>query len=1342
MNSIFYLPRKLLIDEKILNEEELLASSRYVIVLAEPGGGKTELLNSLASKLGTYSVPANVFRQVGPEKNNSPLVIDAFDELARIDQTGIHSLLASAKKADPTYLIISSRSSEWGEAATNSFKEFLGFSPLVVKLCEFESYEQKIIFSEHAKNERFEDFYSEVKKFDLGALLPNPQFLKLFADAYIESNRKFTDKKSIFSQAVERLAKEVNKNVARGANLLSATRKIELSSEVFAKLLLSGAEGVGTSEATEDRSYPFLVSLFVTDTAADSILATRLFKPANSADHHRSVHKIVAEYCAADYLTKRIVDPTDTLTLEKCLSVIAPRDIVRDELRGLLGWMASLGNKHIEVAAIELDAYAVLANGDPSQLEQSSKSLLIKRLVETEKKDPYFRRGDFWRRFSVAGFFTENVLDEIKPLLAIDNDGQLRDLVLELLAGAPTAKKLEGILSQLVVTSLVDENTRMLACQRLVEIKEHDCRIELVSLISAGDLSSLKVAVKIIEILGSDVLDRFYLKIFFEACAKLYPSSGDINDDTVGQRYFIKRFISELSLDAVIWLLDCLTAGVMCGCGKESYACKCRDGVSKIAAEMLNRYFALAMPPYEPVHIWGWLENLNFQVSRGREQSRAVQVLQDDELLRQGIIAHVFGEMTDGEQIFQTKMHKFDWHCHSGLRLTYTDHIFIINLAYEKDNPTLWASFIAGHYRYTGADSRGVNFLRRLMRNQASNKPAFMQEWVKFNRAMAISDRTHRFPRLRNSRSMRRRLSRQTEMHMANLLYIEKNRELIESGRHWKSLIRFARLVLETPEEIEREFGDGSLVRNALRNCIGFIAPEIPEMKKLAEVRCASQVLQSVTVLYAACLEIMDENKTLSSVEPRLLKALRTNMRIRFRQVSEERQSLIKSEVDRIIFPDPESIECFIREYLEPQLNQPGCVNADIWLLRGDERFAQVRGLLSIDWLKRFPNLDNSKMCELFDVAAACGNREELKAVIYERCSYLTDNWPAYTNDEEVEQCRNFWFLRAFYFFDEEWISYWEWLKSDKDIIFFLYERSGRFHYGEQLGWPTLNPAKVEAILTTFIGVWPKVDLPSHWGTDSPKGETAYRFLNEMIWTFSSGDSDESISILERLLADSAFADFHRDLRSIYAGLLRRSVLRGFEPPSPQEIVNLLDRGAVVTVEDMRQLVLQELNVFQKAIYGGEYNSAKYFYEKGERVGELRSTEIVAERLSLVLAPQGISITPEHQLKEGKRSDFTVAKIIGGKRRLLVTEVKGQWHKELYTAASVQLFERYSIHPDAEYQGIFLVIWFGPDEEVAGRKLHSIKTAADLKVGIEATLPAELNGLINVFVLDVCRVNK
>ena len=494
MSTTFYLSRSLVDFEnhgKTYSEAELLTASNYVVVLAEPGGGKTELLGSLAQQLGTTAITASKFAYVGVKSNNAPLVIDAFDELSKVDNSGIYKLFGKAEAVSPTHVYLSSRSSEWDNAATKAFKDFFGHPPLVVRLCEFNAAEQWAIFGHYLPGEDFIAFQAEVSRFDLDMLLPNPEFLKLFAKAYIESERYFTDKRSIFVQAVEGLAKEANPDVRSINPILSTAQKVNLSLEVFTKLLLSGAEGICTSEVNDSRIYPLLASLFEGETIANGILATRLFKPGDSVDQHRPVHRIIAEYCAADYLTKRIADPADSLTLYKCLPIIAPNSIVRDELRGLLGWMAALGNKPIQESAIALDPYAVLANGDPSQLEHSSKCLLINRLKEIETQDPYFRRGDFCRRFSVAGFFTQDVVDEIKPLLTAGSDGHLRDLILELLAGSPAIRQLRDELRQLALTPTESENTRLLANRYLLDIDGDDHRSNLDVLISEASIAFL-----------------------------------------------------------------------------------------------------------------------------------------------------------------------------------------------------------------------------------------------------------------------------------------------------------------------------------------------------------------------------------------------------------------------------------------------------------------------------------------------------------------------------------------------------------------------------------------------------------------------------------------------------------------------------------------------------------------------------------------------------------------------------------------------------------------------------------------------------------------------------------
>ena len=548
MSQDFYLKRTLFSDNKSYTESELLAASNYIVILAEPGAGKTELLNNLAKQLGVKAITASVFRYIGAKETNSPVVIDAFDELAKIDNTGIHQLFGKALEATTTHLIISSRSSEWDNSATHIFEEFIGHKPAIVRLCEFNDSEQRDIYTRYTLKDDFINFQAEITRFSLEPLLPNPQFLKLFADAYIESEGHFADKSSIFNKAVANLAREVNINV-KPTPSTSIENKIEASSEVFAKLLLSGAEGIGISEVNESRMYPLFSSLLPSNgVTVSSLLATRLFKPDDNTDQHRPVHKIVAEYCAANYLIKRIIDPSDALTLNHCLPIIAPNTVVRDELRGLLGWMATLGNEELEESLISLDSYAVLANGDPSQLTPSSKRLLLSRLGEVEASDPYFRRGDFQRRFSIAGFFTKEVMQDIKPIITDGSDGQLRDLIIELLTGSQSAKWLEPELRQILLNTTENEGARSSVKRCLLELDCYDPSSDLGNLIEESSSSSLGLAADLIKDLGTESLSLSQWKDYFYHCAKLYPSRADALERVIGSRYFIKSLISCFNL--------------------------------------------------------------------------------------------------------------------------------------------------------------------------------------------------------------------------------------------------------------------------------------------------------------------------------------------------------------------------------------------------------------------------------------------------------------------------------------------------------------------------------------------------------------------------------------------------------------------------------------------------------------------------------------------------------------------------------------------------------------------------------------------------------------------------
>ncbi|MBU2893955.1 ATP-binding protein [Colwellia sp. D2M02] len=1347
MNQPLYLKRTLVSDDQRYTEASLLKASKYIIVLAEPGAGKTELIKSLAKQLTVKEVTANVFRHRASNQSNKALVIDAFDELSKIDQSGIYQLLANASEINPSHIVISSRSSEWNTSTTNMFEEFFGKKPVIARLCEFNESEQQNIFFHHTSQDDFVEFKAEVTRFSLDPLLPNPQFLKLFADAYIESNGHFTDKRSIFTQAITHLAKETNQSV-RPSPKFSTKNKVDISSEIFAKILLSGSEGVGISEVNESRMYPILGSLLNTsDLDVSSLLATRLFKPGDNIDQHRPVHKIVAEYCAADYLVKRILMPSDPLTISQCVSIIAPNLTVRDELRGLLGWMASLGNKLIEETIIELDPYAVLANGDPSQLEPSSKRLLLSKLKEIEASDPYFRRNDAWRKFNVVGFFTHEVIEDLKPIISGESDGNLRDLLLELLAGTKELKWLEAELRQIILDPNENKNTRMLANTCALGLDAYDFHSDLKHLIVEGTYSSLAIAADIIKYYDPEKFTSTELEDFFNSCANLYPSYKKGFERTIGRRYFINGLVSCLSLQTTEALLNSLSKGLACTCGKRAFECDCRTGISKIIGHLLDRYFEVAKPPHDPLQIWQWVKSLNFHGRNSTRKIASVNYLREDNCLRQGIITHVFGELTDRKQISQTRWTKFtSRESHAGLAFKIEDYQFIVDLAFERDNTELWANFIEFHRYHHHSEHKDPNNLRCHMRKQALLKPKFMAKWASLNRQYDIQIKNDdRQWGLRHRRGVKRYEKKEHAVHTENIKYINENHDLVEGGRHWGYLVRFSECILNRPEEINNNFGDENIVRNSLRNCFDFIEPEVPNIQELAVRKCSPYFYNIEIIVVAACIETMRLNGNLNSIKHLFLVALKTYFNISYSGVSENEMSALKAEVDRLIFPNVNSAEIFLRQYVEPQLAEISCTHPTVDLLQYDNVFNPLQATLSIEWLNRFDELGLYTLSSLFEIAAQHGDREELNNIILKRCSQLLSEYLQPKNHDLFSQRCKFWFVRACYFLNrEEAEPYFNWLKSDKDSVFIFHEYSSRMNRSDHPHWPELTSLKLEAILEAFFDKWPKVYLPGSWGSEYPPEEKAYRFLTDIIWNIGKDGPDEAIPVLNRLLLKSDFSDIHKNLKSIQAEQLRKKALTNFEAPSAAKIVDLLDNNAVITVEGLRQLVIQELQNYQKEIDGGEFNVADRYYTKDKSLNdvhldEVRSVRIIAERLDTVLKPQNITIIPEFQTKNQNRIDFIAAKVIDGKRSLLVIEAKGQWHPDLYSAASTQLYERYSIHHDAEKQGVYLVIWFGTDVKVAARKAGNITTAKELKESIEKTLPLEIRGFIDVFVLDVSR---
>lgn len=179
MSKEIYLPRVLHgTDGKEFNESELLSfKNKVIIVLAEPGAGKSCLLDSLSEQLGIRKSIANIFIYSNPHQCSS-LAIDGFDELVKIDSSTVVKALVMANQPSVERIILSSRSSEWYEGYTQHCRDIFGEEPLLVYLKQFNEQEQKALFLYHYPGQNVEKFLEDAASIELSPLLSNPLFLK------------------------------------------------------------------------------------------------------------------------------------------------------------------------------------------------------------------------------------------------------------------------------------------------------------------------------------------------------------------------------------------------------------------------------------------------------------------------------------------------------------------------------------------------------------------------------------------------------------------------------------------------------------------------------------------------------------------------------------------------------------------------------------------------------------------------------------------------------------------------------------------------------------------------------------------------------------------------------------------------------------------------------------------------------------------------------------------------------------------------------------------------------------------------------------------------------------
>lgn len=353
-----YIPRHLTYYEgaveKAISEKDFVEqlkieqhNKRCIVILAEPGAGKTDLLFSFAEQLDTEMHYASILVDTDISQSNI-LIIDALDEISTTDPNRMKSLLTKIFSSAAQSVVLSCRATEWEQLSNESHikrvsrKHSVEFINRTLKPLDY--LEIQKFYDDQKYSHSFESFIEIIEQNGLYELIGNPIILKIFAKVFNSSDtiNIFESKTEIFKQAVREFASEQSDERSTKHFILSLEEKINYIENIFAVLLLSGSVGISIQERDEDQDYPRLQTI-INNSNINEILNNNLFKLQHSQKEiYIPVHRIIAEYCGANFFKKELEKTSNPLSISRLLAIIAPNGTVRNELRGMFGWLVAL----------------------------------------------------------------------------------------------------------------------------------------------------------------------------------------------------------------------------------------------------------------------------------------------------------------------------------------------------------------------------------------------------------------------------------------------------------------------------------------------------------------------------------------------------------------------------------------------------------------------------------------------------------------------------------------------------------------------------------------------------------------------------------------------------------------------------------------------------------------------------------------------------------------------------------------------------------------------------------------------------------------------------------------
>lgn len=1212
-------------------EAEFLENEQPLVLLGEPGAGKSETAQALATLGGGPLIYAEQLVGEGPIPDlGSFVVVDGLDEvLAAGTRDPVGLVVGRLLTEGVEHFVLTCRAADWQHAAAVvKLDRRLHTEPIIGKLAPLNGDEiVAFVGAFRGADGSGEQFLRQVRERNAEELASNPQTLRLLLDAVARDGWPGS-RTELFESACKQMAEEPNRlhaSLDRSRPSLDAI--LDGAGAVFSKLLLSGNRGVAV-DGVASEYFPAASEFGAAETpAVATAIKSRLFRPSKEGCVE-PIHRTVAEFLSARWLARKTLGEVSQRRLETLLYAPGSRT-VPSSLRGLHAWLAAL-SPSMSGELIKADPYGVLRYGDADRLSDGAIRQLIASLRDFSEKDPYFRNED-WHADMGRALARDAAESDIVGLLADKSAPYLlTTVVLESLKGTPLAIRILSDLQKLCLDETESYVERMRAGEALA---------------ASGDRILLRNTVESLTRRGTAASSRLALELIAEE-----PKVADgtlVGDALVGfERASGSRRIAGVA-HGLAGLLSSPDLGIVV---RRLGSAVRRNDNSRPERDLRERLFEYleaflkAGGTATAEELWQWLRNAAGQDYSGKRWDEfSSNYFGDRPALRQEVQAVALADSSTDGDVWSTLFELP--RIAAGLRLTEEDFAYHLRALLARDPlPHDYVARWMGLFQAVLVNGDFSGQAEAVARSQAADRAELADEVYKLeHRPRPGWEAEHEAYEERRARTKLAQQKGRAKSFTAI-------RESVASGKHLGALNDIAHVYLGwvndydgAPLDRLRQYVGEPNLDAALAGLRSVSSrSDLPTVRKAAELRAKEKkhyFLEKVAI--GTCALHLAEGGDLAALPMPLLKIALAGHEWGLYRSSGEDDGRLENDLRRLVFEDAPRREQFLRDSIEPHLSTDEPSISGLYQVTHDDEFRDISGRLALEWMKRFPHVGPESLGHLMEAALMQSDRRELEELVAQRIKQR--KW----GNDKVKEV---WFGAAYAL---NFARFRAWLEP--------YAKGSRDHLWPLLRFATAetsDPSAVERLVfitRTFAPSFQLVELPSSgWGGRSPyEGSQQIVGTLRQLSTIATASARDA---LQELIAMPLLGNHLDGAKHLLAQQERLLAEQSWDARSLDDVNKVLDSGRPISIDDLQSLVLDELHLLQRRIQDGTTNGVDPYWNGEKPHGETYCRDRIAEGLDPHLAKYGIRVTAEGTMPDGNRCDILC---LHGQLDLPV-EIKGQ----------------------------------------------------------------------------------